>query len=142
MKDLNHLKRQINDQLASISNLSKTHKALLADIGQEKVLLNAMRYRYRKGILTQAAYQSYKARTTPDRYALHCQVVEIKAAIKYAKVELVKLQREYALGLKAQQERQKNNLFLAGKAIYDDLTGTEQNALDHYMLSKSYARAN
>tara|TARA_Y100001938_G_scaffold151164_1_gene246738 strand:- start:2165 stop:2593 length:429 start_codon:yes stop_codon:yes gene_type:complete len=142
MKDLSHLKRQINNQLASISNMAKTHRALLAEIEQETTLLKSVHGRYRKGVLVQATYQSYKARTTPERHALHCQVVEVKAAIKNAKDELQTLQAAHALGLKAQQERQKDNLFLEGKAIYDTLTGAEQNALDHYMLSKSYARTN
>ena len=142
MKDLSHLKRQINNQLASISNMAKTHRALLAEIEQETTLLKSIHGRYRKGVLVQATYQSYKARTTPDRHALHCQVVEVRAAIKNAKAELQTLQAAHALGLKAQQERQKDNLFLEGKAVYDSLTGPEQNALDHYMLSKSYARTN
>ena len=142
MKDLIALKRDINVQLTHINALERNRKALLAHIGNENAILCSLFGSWYHGVIKQCTYQSYKARTTPTRHKLHCKVVEIKEAIRQAKAKLAKLQREHALGLKAQQERQKDNLFLEGKAIYDSLTGTEQNALDHYFLSKSYARTN
>lgn len=142
MKDLIALKRKINDHLASVSRLTNTHGKLLDSIEHEGMVLCSLKSSWRSGTINQATYQSYKARTTPLRNALHCQVVEIKEDIRQAKDALKAAQFEHALGLKAQQERQKDNLFLEGKAIYDSLTGPEQNALDHYMLSKSYARTN
>jgi len=142
MKDLIALKRDINVQLTHVNTLERTRKTLLTHIGNENAILCSLFSRWYHGVIKQSTYQSYKARTTPTRHKLHCQVVKVKEDIRQAKAELQTLQAAHALGLKAQQERQKDNLFLEGKAIYDTLTGLEQNALDHYMLSKSYARTN
>lgn len=142
MKDLSHLKRQINNQISNITTLERNRKALLAHIQNENAILCSLFGSWYHGVIKQSTYQSYKARTTPTRHKLHCQVIKVKEDIRQAKAELQTLQAAHALGLKAQQERQKDNLFLEGKAVYDSLTGPEQNALDHYMLSKSYARTN